>query len=536
MDNQTKRGPLDRFFRLSERGTNVKTEIFAGLLMFFEVICTAAVSAQLVASNAGIPSFSTVYFGMILAALVGTILMGLLCNAPLMQSVSMGAVILIVTTLSSNLGLTLSNVLMLAFAANLIYLAVMLIKPVRRFVFNAVPAQIKKVLPAALGAYLLVYAVSQLKLLSVSVTDYSTVLESMAAAGERLSFWGTSSLNFAVPDSAVYGWYAATAVITAAVGLVAMLVLKARRVKHAPMWSLIAAFVVFVLLWALRANFQDYYFYAFFTPAYGGMYFYDGVSRISGEYKASLFAKLFGEGFDFTMYKNYLNYLESQATGLSVDAVSVNAGGKLLGVCVTTILSFLALGVSETGAGLHGSAYAADALDENGRPIYQSGGLLQKLGDCGDVYGVNAFSSLLGCVLGAGPVSVRGESVLGAKEGGKTGLSAIVAGLLCIVALFNLIFSALFLDGNIVMGLLIAAGLGLLSALRYCDFSDAVSAIPALVMVAAAGLRQSLSAAILLGITVDTVIRLLAGKAKEIAPGAYLFSAASLVCGVIGLL
>lgn len=536
MDNQTKRGVLDRFFHLSERGTNVKTEIFAGLLMFFEVICTAAVSAQLVASNAGIPSFSTVYFAMILAAMVGTILMGVLCNAPLMQSVSMGAVILIVTTLSSNLGLTLSNVLMLAFVANLIYLAVMLIKPARRFVFDAVPVQIKKVLPAALGAYLLVYAVSELKLLSVSVNDYSSVLESMAAAGERLNFWGTSSLNFAVPDAAVYGWYAVTAVVTAAVALVAMLIFKARKIKHAPMWSFLAAFVVFVALWALRANFQDYYFYAFFTPAYGGMYFYDGVSRINGEYKASLLMKLFGEGFDFTIYTNYLKYLESQATGLAVDAVTVNAGGKIFGIFVTTVLSFLALGVSETGAGLHGCAYAADAMDEGGTPVYQQGGLLAKLGERGDVYSVNAVSSLIGCALGAGPVSVRGESVLGAKEGGKTGLSAIVAGLLCIVALFNLIFSALFLDGNIVMGLLIAAALGLLTALRYCDFSNAMSAIPALSMVAAAGICQNLATGILVGITADTVIRLLSGEGKTIKAGAYLFSAATLVCAVLALI
>ena len=100
---------VDRWFCLSQRGSNIKTEIYAGLLMFLEVICMAAVSAQLIADKAYISSYTTVYFGIMLVSTIGTVLVGLLCNAPLIQSLSMGGVTLIVSTLTGYMGLTLAD-------------------------------------------------------------------------------------------------------------------------------------------------------------------------------------------------------------------------------------------------------------------------------------------------------------------------------------------------------------------------------------------------------------------------------------------
>ncbi|MGN0999638.1 MAG: hypothetical protein ACI4PO_08810 [Faecousia sp.] len=527
---------VDRYFRLTERGTNIKTEIFAGMLMFFEVICMSAVCAQMIAANSGIPSFSTVYYGMLLVTILSTILMGLVCNAPLMQSVSMGAVVLIVSTLSSHLGLTLANVLMIALISNLIYLIVMLIKPARQFLFSAVPEQVKKALPAALGGYLLVYALTQLNLFGVTTNNYNEVLESLAAAGDALPYWGLNIFSFGMENAVFGGWYARMAIITALVAFASLTILHAKKVRHATIWSFLITLVVYAIIWVLRGNFVDYYLYAFITPAYGGMYFYDGIQRISGEFNASVLMKSLTEGFDFTKYINYLTYLEAQTQGVAMDQVTVNATGNILGVVITTVLSFLTLGVSETAAGVHGCAFTGNAYDEDGKVTYFSNPILGKAGRVLNVYAVNALSSVVGCIIGGGPVAVRGENVVGAREGGKTGLAAIVAGLLGIVAIYNLIFSGLFLDGIIVLGMLIFVALTLLGSFKNCDFSGTAESLPFLSTVVTAAVTQNLGTAVLLGIAMDTVVKLLGGKFRQIHVGSWILSAGFLVSLILQII
>lgn len=515
---------IDDMFLLTKRGTNIKTELYAGMLMFFETICMSAVCAQLIASRAGIASFSTVYFGMMLMTVCGTILTGLICNAPVIQSMSMGTVVLIISTMSTYLGMTLSNVLLIAMVSNVIYLVVMLIPPLRKFVSNAVPSQIKKALPAALGAYLLVYVLTQLNVFGITTNNYNTVLESMAAAGDALPYWGVNTYSFTAENAAFGGWYAQTAIITAMVGFTAMTVLHARKLKHATILSFVITLLVFVAMWLIRGNFMDYYFYAFITPSYGSMYFYDSIQRIFGEFQATMFLKPLTEGTDFTGYVNYLTYLESQATGLPMDQITVDATSKIVMAVVTTALSFLTLGVSENTAAIHGSAFAAKAYDENGEVAYMENPALGFLGRILNLHSVSALISAVGCALGCGPVAIRPETAVGGKEGGKTGLAALVAGCLALVALFNLVFSAIFFNGIVVFGILLFVALSLMESFRDCDFSDTTSAIPFIATVAAAAVTQNLANGILLGIALDTAVKLVSGRIRQIHPGAWVFT------------
>ena len=515
---------IDDMFLLTKRGTNIKTELFAGALMFFETICMSAVCAQLIASRAGIASFSTVYFGMILMTVCGTILTGLICNAPVIQSMSMGTVVLIVSTMSTYLGMTLANVLLIAMVSNAIYAAVMLVPPLRRFISNAVPVQIKKALPAALGAYLLVYVLTQLNVFGITTNNYNTVLEGMAAAGDALPYWGVNTYSFAADNAALGGWYAQEAIITAMVGFTVMTVLHARKVKHATILSFFITLLVFLGMWVIRGNFMDYYFYAFITPSYGSMYFYDSIQRIFGEFQATMFLKPLTEGTDFSAYINYLTYLESQASGLPMDQVTVDATGNIVMAVATTALSFLTLGVSENAAAIHGSAFAAKAYDENGEVVCMENPALGFLGKILNLHSVSALVSTVGCALGCGPVTIRPETAVGGKEGGKTGLAALVAGGLAIVALFNLIFSAIFLNGIVVFGILLFVALSLLESFKDCDFSDSASAIPFIATVAAAAVTQNLANGILLGVALDTAVKLMGGKFRQIHPGAWVFT------------
>ena len=515
---------VDRWFCMSERGTNIKTELYAGLLMFLEVVCMAAVSAQLIASNGYISSYTTVYYGIMLVSTIGTVLMGLICNAPLIQSLSMAGVTLIVSMLSGYMGLTLANVMMIALISNGIYLLVMLIPPLRCFFANAVPQQVKKALPAAMGAYLLVYALSQLGVFGIEGHNFNDVLQKMAAAGDALPWWGLNTTTLTLANISSLGWYVTNAVITGVIAFVLLAVFQARKRKHAVALSFLFSALAYVALWVIRGSFMDYYFYAFMTPAYGGMYFYDSVPRISSEFNASMLFKSVTDGFDFTRYVNYQKYLESKATGVSMKDITLNVTPQLILICISSVLSFLALGVSETAAGVSASAFASESYDKNGKITYRENRHLRGFGKLFNVYAVNALSAVIGCVMGAGPVMVRGESAVGGKEGGKTGLAAIFAAILCGVSLYTVAFSGIFMNGAILFGILIFVALTLLMSFRNCDFTSAANAMPFLVTVGAAALTQNIGTAILCGIVLDTLTKLLSGKAKEVHPGSYVYA------------
>ena len=180
--------------------------------------------------------------------------------------------------------------------------------------------------------------------------------------------------------------------------------------------------------------------------------------------------------------------------------------------------------MSETAAGVSASAFASESYDENGKITYRENRHLRGFGKLFNVYAVNALSAVIGCVLGAGPVMVRGESTVGGKEGGKTGLAAIFAAILCGVSLYTVAFSGIFMNGAILFGILIFVALTLLMSFRSCDFSSAANAMPFLVTVGAAALTQNIGTAILCGIVLDTLTKLLSGKAKEVHPGSYVYA------------
>ena len=86
---------MDKFFKISERGSNVKTEIIAGLTTFFAMAYIIVVNPnQIVGFSFGVPGIDTiwnaVYIASILAAVIGTLLMAFYAKLPFAQACGMG--------------------------------------------------------------------------------------------------------------------------------------------------------------------------------------------------------------------------------------------------------------------------------------------------------------------------------------------------------------------------------------------------------------------------------------------------------------
>ena len=79
---------MEKFFHLKENGTTVSTEIMAGLTTFFAMSYIIIVNPQILSST-GMP-WGGVFLATIIAAIIGTLVMGLFANVPYAQAAGMG--------------------------------------------------------------------------------------------------------------------------------------------------------------------------------------------------------------------------------------------------------------------------------------------------------------------------------------------------------------------------------------------------------------------------------------------------------------
>ena len=102
---------MERFFKLKERGTTVKTECIAGMTTFFAMVYILMVNANMFAdpfgdgSNPLGVSYGAIYIATAISAVAGTILAGLLANLPLAQASGMGLNAFFVYTVCIGFGL-----------------------------------------------------------------------------------------------------------------------------------------------------------------------------------------------------------------------------------------------------------------------------------------------------------------------------------------------------------------------------------------------------------------------------------------------
>ena len=138
---------MEKFFKLKERGTNVRTEIVAGVTTFMAMAYILMVNANMFADPYGIGgvegqllgvSYGAIYIATALSAIVGTVLIGLLANLPLAQASGMGLNAYIVYTICLTLGLTYANAMVLVLLDGIIFI-VLTVTGLRKKIFEAIP-------------------------------------------------------------------------------------------------------------------------------------------------------------------------------------------------------------------------------------------------------------------------------------------------------------------------------------------------------------------------------------------------------------
>ena len=166
----------------------------------------------------------------------------------------------------------------------------------------------------------------------------------------------------------------------------------------------------------------------------------------------------------------------------------------------------------------------AKMVDENGK-IKQLDRLLA----------IDAGATMLGAVLGTSTTTSYIESAAGIEEGGRSGLTAVVTGILFLIA-------ALFVP---VVGIvpnyatapaLIMVGLFMIKEVKRIDFTQMENAFPAFIIIIMIALSYSISTGLAFGFISFTLLKTIAGKTSEIKPVMWIITVLSMLYFVLPIL
>jgi adenine/guanine/hypoxanthine permease len=199
---------------------------------------------------------------------------------------------------------------------------------------------------------------------------------------------------------------------------------------------------------------------------------------------------------------------------------------------VTVVLIFLLMAMFDTIGTLVGVTQAAGIM-QNGKLPRAQGALF-----------ADAVGTAVGAALGTSTVTAYIESTTGVREGGRTGLTAITAGVLMLLAIF---FSPLVSmigggyavkspDGNLLYTLypitapaLILVGSFMAKTITRCNWEDLTEAIPSFMTVIGMALTFNISTGLAFGFILYPILKLMAGRGKEISWLVFILGALFLV-------
>lgn len=148
---ETNVGFLERFFKLSDRNTDVKTEVLAGFTTFMTMAYILIVN-PLILKEAGM-DFNAVFTATVLSSVVATLFMGLYANLPFALAPGMGLNAFFAYTVVLTMGYSWQTALTAVFLEGCIFLILNVIG-IREAIVNCIPHEIKKAISCGIGLFI----------------------------------------------------------------------------------------------------------------------------------------------------------------------------------------------------------------------------------------------------------------------------------------------------------------------------------------------------------------------------------------------
>src|SRR5436309_3995443 len=156
----TERPFLDRYFGLTESGTNVRTEFIAGLTTFLTMVYIVFVNPQ-IPGNAGMDK-GAVFVATCLASAVSTLVMAFYANYPIALAPGMGLNAFFAFTVVLTMKYTWQQALAAVFCSGVIFFLISILR-IREYIINSIPRNLKLAISAGVGLFLGFIALEEVK-------------------------------------------------------------------------------------------------------------------------------------------------------------------------------------------------------------------------------------------------------------------------------------------------------------------------------------------------------------------------------------
>ena len=462
---QKKTSFFDRKFRITEKGSSIKTEIIAGLTTFLAMAYILVVNSGMFSALEGV-SFDAMYVTTALSAVIGTVLIGLMANLPLAQAPGMGLNAFFVYTVCFTLGFTYAKALVFVLLDGLIFV-ILTVTGLRKIIFEAIPSAVKAAIPAGIGLFIAFLGLQDAKLV---IPDAST---GVTLASFNL-FNGTT-------------WDKVMPLIVAVISILLIAVLSHKKVKGSILWGILGGTALYYLLGVTVPGFYN---------NFGDTFSFNPLKPFAA-FGTETFGKVFTQGFDFSAY-------------LAKDGNSV---GGLVILFITTALAFCMVDMFDTMGTLYGACRGGNLLVEG-----ENGEL--EVPNMNKAMLADAVATCTGAVLGTSTVTTFVESSAGVAAGGKTGFTSLITAAAFLLALFFAPLAKL-IPAYAYGAALVYVGVLMMGSVKDIDWSDVSVSVPAFLTMAMMPFTYNISYGIAFGLISYLVIKLFSGKVKEIKIGTW---------------
>ncbi|CAM3726914.1 putative adenine permease PurP [Vibrio aerogenes CECT 7868] len=419
---------LEKLFKLSEHGTDMRTEVIAGVTTFLTMAYIIFVNPAILADTG--MDRGAVFVATCLAAAVGCFIMGFVANYPIALAPGMGLNAFFTYTVVLGMGYSWQVALAAVFVSGLLFILLSLFK-IREWIINSIPMSLRTGISAGIGLFLAFIALKNAGI----IVDNPATLVSLGAITSLPCVLG--ALGFFLTIALVY-----------------------RNVTGAVMISILAISALGLVL---------------------------GNVKWAGQL-VSLPPSI-------------------APTFMQLDFSALTDIGM-----VSVVFAFLFVDLFDTAGTLVGVAQKADLIGKDGKIPRLNRALL-----------ADSSATAVGAVLGTSNTTSYIESASGVAAGGRTGLTAVVVGVLFLLALFFAPLAGM-IPAYATAGALLYVSILMLSGLVHIDWHDLTEAAPVVITCLMMPLTSSIAEGISMGFISYAVIKLFSGRVSTVTSSVWVMA------------
>lgn len=467
---------MEKIFKLKENGTNVKTEILAGLTTFMTMAYIIALNPNLLTGfDVGSQLWNGVFLATCIASAVAMFFMAFLANKPFALAPGMGLNSFFAIVVANIVGLTglsylqsFQAALCIILIEGILFLILSLLN-IREKIVDSIPLGVRLGIAPGIGLMLMNIGLgSNVGVYSADGGPFYVMRDFFGAFSPSVI---KDSMGDAYPEMVL-------TVVTMFVGLFAICILAKLGVKGAVLLGMLVSCIIY---WAGEAIFLGNNPFASLANA-------SFVPPFADMAATTLFK------FDFKTF-------------FSIGWFTV----------ITLVITFCMIDMFDTIGTVVGTASRAGMLDKDGNMPKMKEVLIS-----------DAVGTIAGAVTGTSTVTTFVESASGVEAGGRTGLTALTTGILFLACIFIAPIAAV-IPAAATSAALIYVGVLMIGGLKNVHFDDLSEIVPVALMLISMPISSSIGHGIGLGLISYTVIKVFTGKAKDVSIVTYIISALFLV-------